>query len=160
MVVDETSTCCFAGGHGHFWQFNGSADYVSFGKRTQVSGFFHHGEGSTLAGSEHDVNVFQVIMDGVKEDKLAQRSKEASDKLNSLIGSLAQTKGIVSARHSGTNLWLDLDSPQTVQRLIAHLRSNGVVVSQHGQKGIVTKPSLVLRDNQVEDFAREMKKFN
>jgi 4-aminobutyrate aminotransferase-like enzyme len=34
LVVDETSTGCFASGAGHFWQYQGEADYVSFGKRT------------------------------------------------------------------------------------------------------------------------------
>ena len=39
LVVDETNTCCGASGKG-FWQYNGNADYVAFGKRMQVSGFF------------------------------------------------------------------------------------------------------------------------
>ena len=40
LVVDETGTGVGASGSG-FWQYSGSkADYVAFGKRTQVSGFF------------------------------------------------------------------------------------------------------------------------
>jgi len=34
LVVDETSTACYGAGNGHFWQYNGPADYVTFGKRT------------------------------------------------------------------------------------------------------------------------------
>jgi len=32
LIVDEQSTCCGATGSG-FWQYNGPADYVVFGKR-------------------------------------------------------------------------------------------------------------------------------
>ena len=39
LIVDESNTCCGATGKG-FWQYNGSADYVTFGKRMQVNGFF------------------------------------------------------------------------------------------------------------------------
>lgn len=40
LVVDETGTGVGASGRG-FWQYSGSkADYVAFGKRSQVSGFF------------------------------------------------------------------------------------------------------------------------
>jgi glutamate-1-semialdehyde aminotransferase len=34
LVVDETSTGVYASGTGHYWQYNGPADYVAFGKRT------------------------------------------------------------------------------------------------------------------------------
>ena len=55
LVVDETGTGCGASGKG-FWQYNGGkADYVSFGKRMQVSGFFSKQEGLNLAGSELDM---------------------------------------------------------------------------------------------------------
>jgi len=55
LVVDETGTGCGASGRG-FWQYSGSkADYVTFGKRTQVSGFFTKQEGLALAGSELDM---------------------------------------------------------------------------------------------------------
>jgi len=33
LIVDETNTGCGASGKG-FWQSNGNADYVTFGKRT------------------------------------------------------------------------------------------------------------------------------
>ena len=39
LIVDEQGTGCGASGAG-FWQSNQSADYVTFGRRTQVSGYF------------------------------------------------------------------------------------------------------------------------
>ena len=39
LIVDATETGCGATGKG-FWGFNGESDYLVFGKRTQVEGFF------------------------------------------------------------------------------------------------------------------------
>ena len=39
LIVDEAGTGCGASGAG-FWQSTGEADYVTFGRRTQVSGYF------------------------------------------------------------------------------------------------------------------------
>ena len=39
LIVDEQATCCGSTGAG-FWQYDGPADYVVFGKRMQVNGFF------------------------------------------------------------------------------------------------------------------------
>ena len=39
LIVDEQATGCGSTGAG-FWQYDGPADYVVFGKRMQVSGFF------------------------------------------------------------------------------------------------------------------------
>jgi 4-aminobutyrate aminotransferase/(S)-3-amino-2-methylpropionate transaminase len=39
LIVDETNTGCGASGKG-FWQYTGPADYVTFGSRTQATGYF------------------------------------------------------------------------------------------------------------------------
>ena len=39
LIVDATETGCGATGK-NFWGFTGSADYLVFGKRTQVEGFY------------------------------------------------------------------------------------------------------------------------
>jgi 4-aminobutyrate aminotransferase-like enzyme len=39
LIVDEQGTGCGASGAG-FWQNNQAADYVTFGRRTQVAGYF------------------------------------------------------------------------------------------------------------------------
>lgn len=51
LIVDEQSTCCGATGEG-FWQYNGKADFVVFGKRMQVSGYF-----SAERDGSRDVNL-------------------------------------------------------------------------------------------------------
>ena len=54
LIVDETSTGCGASGQG-FWQSDIQADYLTFGKRTQATGYFSKEEGVNLGGSENDV---------------------------------------------------------------------------------------------------------
>lgn len=57
LIVDETNTCCGATGTG-FWAYNGNlADYVTFGKRAQATGYFSNCEDGliSLGGSEFDV---------------------------------------------------------------------------------------------------------
>lgn len=39
LIVDATEAACGANGK-NFWGFNGQADYVVFGKRTFVEGFY------------------------------------------------------------------------------------------------------------------------
>jgi len=39
LIVDEQATCCGSTGEG-FWQSKAPADFVVFGKRMQVNGFF------------------------------------------------------------------------------------------------------------------------
>jgi glutamate-1-semialdehyde aminotransferase len=81
LVVDETSTGCHSSGSGSFWQYNGYADYVSFGKRTQASGFFSNENGVALAGNENDVRLFSTIQQGISEGGLATRHGDASQKI-------------------------------------------------------------------------------
>jgi 4-aminobutyrate aminotransferase-like enzyme len=62
LLVDETNSGCGATGQG-FWAYDGSeADYVSFGKRTQATGYYSaNGSGIELGGSEHNVHLLDEI---------------------------------------------------------------------------------------------------
>ena len=75
LIVDEQSTCCGASGAG-FWQYSGPADYVVFGKRMQVSGFFsaqHNGNRDVnLAGSQIGLNQFKVIKEHMDNRNLIE----------------------------------------------------------------------------------------
>ena len=51
LIVDEQATCCGATGEG-FWQSAVAADYVVFGKRMQVNGYF-----SAESDGSRDVNL-------------------------------------------------------------------------------------------------------
>ena len=74
LVVDETSSSCHA--TGNFWQYKGPADFVTFGRRAQATGYFSKSEGLTaLGGSENDVKLLKLILDGVQKDGLDARSR-------------------------------------------------------------------------------------
>lgn len=51
LIVDEQASCCGSSGDG-FWQYGGPADFVVFGKRMQVNGFF-----SAEKDGSRDVNL-------------------------------------------------------------------------------------------------------
>lgn len=69
LIVDETATGCGASGKG-FWQYQGDADFVAFGKRMQATGYFTKEDGLKLAGNENDVNLFKVVKQAMQEDSL------------------------------------------------------------------------------------------
>jgi 4-aminobutyrate aminotransferase-like enzyme len=50
LIVDATETGCGATGKS-FWGFEGEADYLVFGKRTQADGFF-----STVDSKAHSIS--------------------------------------------------------------------------------------------------------
>jgi len=54
LIVDETNTGCGASGKG-FWQYSGPADYVTFGSRTQATGYFSADDRIHLGGSALEV---------------------------------------------------------------------------------------------------------
>ena len=139
LVVDETSTGCGASGKG-FWQYNGNADYVVFGKRTQASGFFSKSDSLSLGGSENDVNLFAVIHQAMLQDQLVDKVAG----LSADVATQAQNlKGFKSVRTSGTCVWVETDSHESTKNLVAHLRANGVLVQQNGAHGIIAKPALI-----------------
>lgn len=71
LIVDETGSGVHASGHG-FWQYNGPADYVSFGNRTQASGYFSLGDHVVAGGNENDVKLFNIIQEGISQGNLAK----------------------------------------------------------------------------------------
>ena len=160
LVVDETGSGCYASGNGQFWQYNGPADYVAFGKRTQAAGYFHKGDGITTAGNENDVQLFNVISQGISQGNLAKLSSESAQKIGSKAESLSSLNGITGVRSSGTSIWVDTDSESTTNKLIAHLRTHGVIVSQNGSRGIVARPSLMFGASQADEFLTAMKRFS
>jgi len=54
LIVDETNTGCGASGKG-FWQYTGPSDYVTFGSRTQATGYFSANAHMHLGGSALEV---------------------------------------------------------------------------------------------------------
>ena len=75
MVVDETNSGCGASGR-DFWavQPTDAVDYVTFGKRTQATGYYSvHGNGIELGGQEHNVAMLSEISQQIKQDNLVDK---------------------------------------------------------------------------------------
>lgn len=113
LVVDETNTGCGATGKG-FWQYNGDADYVAFGRRTQVTGFFskhldHHGHSDLhLGGSQLDLIRFQIVKEEIEKSGLVKQvASVGKDLLSGAQRAAEKSTKIKGVRGVGTLLWVD-----------------------------------------------------
>ena len=158
LVIDETNTCLGASGNG-VWQHDSNlkADYVAFGKRTQVAGYFSKTEGDKLGGLENDLKLFNAIYDGVEQNDLLDLSKKTSSTVSDLASNVSGN-GITGVRSSGTSVWVKTDSAKTASDLVAHLRSHGVLVQPNGS-GVVARPSLLFGDQQAKELTDALSSF-
>jgi L-lysine 6-transaminase len=150
LIVDEAGTGCGASGEG-FWQYNGAADYVTFGKRTQVAGYFSKDNGSSsisLAGSRLGLLQLKTITEQIEGKKLIEQVKSVGDSMRSQAVRAAEKSGRISGvRGSGTMLWIDTKSTQDTLDLYRFLREQGALVKLNGGRGVMTKPALTLRED-------------
>ena len=150
LIVDEQSTGCGATGEG-FWQYDGRADFVCFGKRMQVSGFFSaESDGSrdvNLAGSQLGLRQFAVIKDHIDSRGLVDEVASVGKSLAANVArSCEKSSRITGVRSVGTSSWIDTSNAEAARELTEHLRQNGVLVKQNGSRGVMTKPALTLTD--------------
>ena len=107
LIVDETFTGCGATGKG-FWAYQGPADYVVFGKKTQITGFFstpaskHHS--LSFGGDQYALKQFNVIKEVIKRDKLIEKVQRVGSSMKSKI---AETGPVKSVTGEGTHLYLN-----------------------------------------------------
>ena len=163
LIVDEQSTCLGASGKG-FWQYNGGADFVVFGKRMQVSGYFSTESDGTrdvnLAGSQLGLRQFSVIKDVVNSRNLIDQVDRVGKNMESQASRSAEKSSrITGVRGSGTCLWIDTADAQAASDLYAHLRENGVLTQLNGSRGVMAKPALTLADSQIGPLSSGLAKF-
>ena len=158
IVIDETNTCAGASGQG-FWQHETSAkpDYVTFGGRLQASGFFSKAENGSIAGSENDLALLDLICKAVEQDGLVHAVKTSANALSTKVGSM-QVRGVDRVVTSGTSVWLHCESNDTATSLVTHLADQGVLTSAVGDV-VTMKPSLLFGENQVQELAGALAKF-
>ena len=88
LVVDETNTCLGATGKG-FWQYSGKADYVAFGKRMQVSGFFSDQKAGrrdlNLSDNQLGLQTLETINSVMKDTDLTAQVDRVGNALDSQI---------------------------------------------------------------------------
>jgi 4-aminobutyrate aminotransferase-like enzyme len=121
LIVDATETGCGAIGKG-FWGFNGDTDYLVFGKRTQVEGFFSKPESkhfSSSIGTDYlKLLQFQVISETINNDRLVDNVKNVGAHLRRAAEyAVTKKKGIKGISGQGTSLFIDTEDGQTAKRL-------------------------------------------
>ena len=150
LIVDETNTGCGATGNG-FWAYGGSAaDYVTFGKRTQVTGYFTQGNGTqiSLCGPEFDLQLFAVIKKEIDGLGLVEQVNRVGKSLQASVSRAAEkSKRITSVNSVGTMMWINTANAKDAAELRDHLRRSGVLVKLNGSRGVITKPALTLQEH-------------
>ena len=111
-----------------------------------------------LGGNENDVKLFKVVHQGMLEDRLVDKVAEVSSQVSNAASQLS-VPGVSSVRTSGTSVWVNTESAATTCSLIGHLRSSGILVRQNGPSGIMTKPSLLFGQNQVNELFGALRAF-
>jgi len=161
LVVDETNTGCGASGKG-FWQYSGAADYVTFGKRTQFTGFYTNeakqADEMFVAGKMIDLQRHNIIKSAMDSEGLIERvARVGASHLAAAESAASKSGHIHGVRGSGTSLWIDTSSPEELRE---HLSAHGVLVKANGSHGVMTKPSLTLEDHQAQHLVSALAKFS
>ena len=163
LIVDEQASGCGASGKG-FWQYSGPADYVVFGKRTQVNGFFSaESDGSrdvNLAGAQLGLRQFAVIKEHIAGRNLIEDVERVGKAVASNVTRACEKSSrITGARTVGSCSWIDTGDHATTMQLYTHMRENGVLVKLNGARGVMTKPALTLTENQTTPLTAALSKF-
>ena len=165
LIVDATETGCGATGKG-FWGFKGEADYLVFGKRTQVEGFYSRPESkqsSISFGSEQlRLLQFQVINEVMVKDRLIDKVELVGASLRKQVDTVVAKKAgsITEVRGLGTSLFIDTPREgDQAYKLQQHLLKEGVLTKLNGSKGISIKPALILEQKHVDQFTAALSRF-
>ncbi len=161
LIVDAQETGAGASGK-NFWGFDGEADYLVFGKRTQIEGFYSRPESKNATisfGGDHlRLLQFQVIRDVIQNEKLIDRVDKTGAYLRRRLES-SKISGISGVRGEGTNLFIDTQDENTAYQLHSHLLKQGVLTKLNGTRGISIKPSLLLEERHADEFVNALSRF-
>lgn len=162
LIVDATETGCGATGKS-FWGFNGSADYLVFGKRTQVEGFYSRPQSKSAAvalGGDHlRLLQFQVINEVMTKDRLIDKVDVVGASLRKQVQSaVSKNSDITGVRGLGTSLYIDTKDANTSHRLQQFLLKEGILTKLSGN-AVALKPSLTLEQKHVDQFTAALSKF-
>mmetsp|Transcript_42274 Transcript_42274/g.30464 ORF Transcript_42274/g.30464 Transcript_42274/m.30464 type:complete len:108 (-) Transcript_42274:80-403(-) len=106
-----------------------------------------------------DLARFQVVIDTVEKESLAENVDRVGSSLNNDLNRNNKSDKITGVRTSGNSAWIDTSSYQEAVNLQSHLRNQGVLVRLNGMRGVLTKPALTLNESQASEFAAALGKF-
>lgn len=168
FIVDETSTGC--GASGTFWaheqwKLDREPDIVTFGKRTQSSGFYTREDFvpkdcpwelfKLTAGDGVKLLQMRNIIEVIKKDHLLDKVKQTGENLRK---SLETVDGITNVRGLGNMIAFDTPSMEANVKLLRNLKSSGVNIAAAGVKSIATKPALIFEEKHSKEFLSVLKK--
>ena len=156
LIVDATETGCGATGKS-FWGFDGEADYLVFGKRTQVEGFYSTSESKhasiSFGGDQLRLLQFQVIDEIISRDNLISKVNVLGESMKKQVETtVAKKSSITGVRGLGTSLFINTVDAESARRLQHGLLKEGVLVKLNDGKGVALKPSLLLEQRHVDQF--------
>ena len=163
LIVDATETGCGATGKS-FWGFEGEADYLVFGKRTQADGFYSTADSKSnsisFGGDQLRLLQFQVIDDVIRKDNLIQKVNVIGESMKKQVEStLSKKSAVTGVRGLGTSLYIDTQNADSARRLQSHLLKEGVLVKLNEGNGVAIKPSLLLDQRHVDQFTAALSRF-
>lgn len=163
LIVDATETSCGATGKS-FWGYTGEADYLVFGKRSQIEGFFSTSESkvhSNSFGGDHlKLLQFQVINNVIQSDRLIDRvDRTAVHMRKSLEHAVSKKSQISGVSGVGTSLFINTVDAEAAQQLHYHLIQEGVLTKLNGGRGIALKPALIMEEKHVDQLVHAINKF-
>jgi 4-aminobutyrate aminotransferase-like enzyme len=159
LIVDERNSGCGASGKG-FWAYDGPSDYVVFGKRTQIEGYFSTHDSKkyalTSGGDQFKLLQFKAIKEVIDGQHLVKQVDRVGQYLQKQLNG-ARADVIRGVRGSGTSLYIDTAGGDSAKKLQQSLLKNGVIVKLNGDRGIALKPSLLFEERHVDQFIRALK---
>ncbi len=66
---------------------------------------------------------------------------------------------ITSVKTVGSQMWINTASGEDAQALRDHLRRAGILVKLNGACGVMARPALTLKDQQVSALGQALSKF-
>lgn len=175
LIHDEVQTG--VGLTGTFWAHQGigvKPDILAFGKKMQVCGilagrridevkdnvFAKAGRiNSTWGGNLADMFRATAYLEIIEEDDLVDNARRQGQKLLSGLQELEKTfAGIRNARGAGLMCAFDLPDESVRDRFHKTTMENGLLVLKCGEKSIRFRPSLNIRESEIDEALSIMRK--
>lgn len=166
LVVDATETGAGATGKS-FWGYHGVADpdYLVFGKRTQVEGFYSSASSKhatvSIGGDHLRLLQLNTIQEAMLKDRLIEKVEATGASLKKQLENTIAKKpsAITGVRGLGTALFIDTKDDESALKLQQHLLKEGVLVKANGSRGVAIKPALILEQKHVDQFTAALSHF-
>ncbi|XP_065898677.1 4-aminobutyrate aminotransferase, mitochondrial-like [Dysidea avara] len=166
MIVDEVQTGMGSTGNmwaHEKWGLDEPPDYVTFGKKMQLGGYFHLEKNrprhvmrinNTWMGDPARMVMLQTIVEETLSNHWIDNVRKTGDVILAGLKQLQELypQQIHKARGVGTFCGIDGCTVEIRDRLLIDLKNNGVLITGCGNQGIRLRPSLIFQPHHAEIF--------